>query len=146
MRFRGGGIGHLDMRGSERDYDLLEENITGNDREGNSEELEESNSDVESISNKQFEPESDPTGSSSKPESDSESDSELPEPEGDELGDDEAADPEEYDGETAVLRGVEMEDLGKFDEDEDEDEDSESGTDPESSDSESGSSSGESTE
>ena len=61
------------MRGSESDYDLLEENITGNDREGNSEELEESNSDMESISNKQFEPESDPTGSSSKPESDSES-------------------------------------------------------------------------
>ena len=74
MRFRGGGIGHLDMRGSESNYDLLEENITGNDREGNSEELEESNSDVESISNKQFEPKSDPTGSSLKPESDSESD------------------------------------------------------------------------
>ena len=100
MRFRGGGIGHRDVTDWEDDYEFLKEGTPSGEAEAE-------------------EPEDDPDGEQEDeqnivghaPHSDSDSSSEEPD-----IQSDEVVDPEEMDGEQAILRGVELEELCLSDE------------------------------
>ena len=113
MRFRGGGIGHQDTREWEDDYEILQEDVAMLEPE-NEDNMEEEH--VQNTSNHTVPPDPD-----SNLDSYSESHNKDPPDEGvdpeetidpeETVDPEETIDPEEIEGEMAMLRGIEMEEL-----------------------------------